>query len=148
MKKDEFFGEVETYRGNLTILVPLEVAEPKPSVVTLAAVSQGCADAGVCYVPHEQKARLQLATAGNTATGAPPEPFAAPERAQAGADGARIAGVLAGGLWFKVASFLGLGLLLAFKPSVRAPKSAALQVQATPGGTGSASLSGIGRERG
>jgi thioredoxin:protein disulfide reductase len=116
LKKDEFFGEVETYRGNLTILLPLEVAEPKPSVVTVAAVSQGCADAGVCYVPHEQKARLQLAAAGGTAMGAPPEPFAAPERA--GADDARIAAVFAGGFWVTVASFFGFGLLLAFTPCV------------------------------
>ncbi|HZM46304.1 MAG TPA: protein-disulfide reductase DsbD [Burkholderiales bacterium] len=118
MKKDEFFGEVETYRGNLTILVPLEVAEPKPSVVTLAAVSQGCADAGVCYVPHEQKARLQLAAAGGTATGAPPEPFPAPERARAGADDARFASVFAEGFWVTIAKFFGAGLILAFTPCV------------------------------
>ncbi len=35
MKHDEFFGEVETYRGNLSIVLPLELAEPKPAAVTL-----------------------------------------------------------------------------------------------------------------
>jgi thiol:disulfide interchange protein DsbD len=118
MKRDEFFGEVETYRGSLAILVPLEIAEPRPSVVTLTAVSQGCADAGVCYVPHEQKARLQLAAAGGAAVGAPPESFPAPQRARAGADDASFAGVFAGGFWLTVASFFGFGLLLAFTPCV------------------------------
>jgi thiol:disulfide interchange protein DsbD len=117
-KRDEFFGDVETYRGNLTILVPLQLAEPNVSVVTLTAVSQGCADAGVCYVPHEQKARLQLASAGGVVAGAPPAPFTAPERARAGAEDARIAGLFAGGFWFTVASFFGFGLLLAFTPCV------------------------------
>lgn len=50
MKKDEFFGRVETYRGEVVIHLPLR--QPKvtePIVVT--AVSQGCADVGVCYPP-------------------------------------------------------------------------------------------------
>jgi len=67
--KDEFFGEVETYRGNLTILVPFELSQGALPAVTLTAVSQGCADVGVCYIPTEQKAQLQLAAAGGAATG-------------------------------------------------------------------------------
>src|SRR5688572_21414562 len=51
IKKDEFFGEVQTYRGELRIRLPLRNA---PGPVTLAVTSQGCADSGVCYVPHEQ----------------------------------------------------------------------------------------------
>jgi len=60
--RDEFFGDVETYRGNLTILLPFEPADAKG--VRLAALSQGCADVGVCYVPHEQTAELRLAALG------------------------------------------------------------------------------------
>jgi thioredoxin:protein disulfide reductase len=118
LKKDEFFGEVEIYRGNLTILLPLELAEATVSAVTLTAISQGCADVGVCYVPHEQKARLQLTAAGSAAAGALPEPFQTPERARAGADDSRIAGLFAGGYWVTIATFFGFGLLLAFTPCV------------------------------
>ena len=59
--RDEFFGEVETYRGNLSILLPFELADANVQAVQLAATSQGCADAGVCYIPFEQKAELKLA---------------------------------------------------------------------------------------
>ena len=56
IKKDEFFGEVQTYRGDMRFVLPLAVAgEPVPRF-TLKAVSQGCADIGVCYPPQEQKA--------------------------------------------------------------------------------------------
>src|SRR5690606_28970202 len=47
MREDEFFGRVETYRGELIIRIPLE--HDGAAAVTLAAVSQGCADVGVCY---------------------------------------------------------------------------------------------------
>src|SRR5690348_9943287 len=53
--KDEFFGEVETYRGNLSFVLPFELAKADVSSIRLAVTSQGCADAGVCYVPYEQK---------------------------------------------------------------------------------------------
>lgn len=50
MKTDEFFGRVETYRGEVEIRLPVrQQAGAEPIVVT--AVSQGCADAGVCYPP-------------------------------------------------------------------------------------------------
>src|SRR5574341_586540 len=60
--RDEFFGEVETYRGDLRILLPFELADAGVPAIQLTAVSQGCADIGVCYVPHEQKAELRFAS--------------------------------------------------------------------------------------
>ena len=51
---DEFFGRVETYRGELVIRLPVKSA----GSITLKAVSQGCADVGVCYIPVTQTARL------------------------------------------------------------------------------------------
>src|SRR5688572_32788246 len=61
--KDEFFGEVETYRGSLTIVLPYSTSGAALPAATLTATSQGCADVGVCYVPHQQKAVLKLAPA-------------------------------------------------------------------------------------
>ncbi len=107
--KDEFFGEVETYRGNLSIVLPFELAEAGVPAIRLAVISQGCADAGVCYIPHEQKAELKLAgLSGGTAPAAP----------AAGGEDDRVAALLGGGFWLAVASFFGFGLLLSFTPCV------------------------------
>src|SRR5262245_27539174 len=91
LKRDEFFGEVETYRGNVTILVPFELAQPDVPAVTITATSQGCADVGVCYVPVEQKAQLRLAAAGGAASDAPLAQVLGLDGAKPGADDARIA---------------------------------------------------------
>ena len=45
IKKDEFFGEVQTYRGDLRFVLPLTVAGPFVARFTLKAESQGCAGA-------------------------------------------------------------------------------------------------------
>ena len=116
IKRDEFFGDVETYRGTLSILLPLEVAEPKPAAVTLVATSQGCADAGVCYIPQDQKVELQLAAAGGPAKAEVAQPSSGADRVRPFADDARVAGIFAGGFWLTIASFFGFGLLLAFTP--------------------------------
>jgi thiol:disulfide interchange protein DsbD len=115
-KHDEFFGEVETYRGDLSILLPLDVKRADIPAVTLTVVSQGCADVGVCYVPQEQKAELRLASAGGAATDAPLAQVLGIDGASAGANDARIARLFAGGFWLTVVSFFGFGLLLAFTP--------------------------------
>src|SRR5262245_20294113 len=52
--KDEFFGEQVIYRKEVRVRLPAEAAAP----FTLKVVSQGCADAGVCYVPMESSARI------------------------------------------------------------------------------------------
>lgn len=62
VKRDEFFGEVETYRDEVRIRLPVTVeGSAAIPALELTAVSQGCADVGVCYTPQEQKARLNLA---------------------------------------------------------------------------------------
>jgi len=113
--RDDFFGEVETYRGNLSIVVPFELAGVSVPAITLASTSQGCADVGVCYIPYEQKAELQLAAFSPSATrsGALAPPFGG----AAGEDD-RVAALLGGGFWLAIASFFGFGLLLSFTPCV------------------------------
>ena len=44
---DEFFGDVEVYRGEVVVDVPLEGNEE-----AIAIRYQGCADAGYCYPPR------------------------------------------------------------------------------------------------
>jgi thiol:disulfide interchange protein DsbD len=63
VKHDQFFGNVETYRGALVVSVALPAPAPGARV-TVKAESQGCADAGVCYPPQLQKVELDLPAAG------------------------------------------------------------------------------------
>jgi len=63
LKEDQFFGKVETYRNQLVVKLPLDVAAPG-GAVTVGAESQGCADIGVCYPPQLQKVTLSLPAAG------------------------------------------------------------------------------------
>ncbi len=63
IKEDQFFGKVETYRGDVVVTLALSGAAAGQSVV-LAADSQGCADQGVCYPPTIQKVTLVLPAAG------------------------------------------------------------------------------------
>ena len=115
--RDEFFGEVETYRGNLSILLPFELADANLPAIRLTVVSQGCADIGVCYVPHEQRAELRLASlaTGTTRSDAAPGVFSWLDPA---ADDVRVARVFEGGFWLILASFFGFGLALSFTPCV------------------------------
>lgn len=59
-KKDPFFGEAETYPRDVAIRVPVMLAGVSGSGVRLKVSSQGCADVGVCYVPHEQVVQVRL----------------------------------------------------------------------------------------
>lgn len=63
MKHDEFFGNVETYRGAVAVRLPLQGAQPG-AAITVKAESQGCADAGVCYPPQLQKVTVALPARG------------------------------------------------------------------------------------
>lgn len=67
VKDDEFFGKVEVYRGPLDIQVPITRSANAPATFKLIAVSQGCADQGVCYPPHTQTAELSLPAAAGAA---------------------------------------------------------------------------------
>jgi thiol:disulfide interchange protein DsbD len=62
VKEDQFFGKVETYRGQVVVKVPIDAASARS--VVLVADSQGCADAGVCYPATRQKVTLALPEAG------------------------------------------------------------------------------------
>jgi thiol:disulfide interchange protein DsbD len=62
-KDDEFFGRVDVYRNEVTVDIPLATGATAPDVVTLRTLSQGCADAGLCYPPQQQTLLVVLAPA-------------------------------------------------------------------------------------
>ncbi|MBI3147013.1 MAG: protein-disulfide reductase DsbD [Betaproteobacteria bacterium] len=65
IKEDEFFGRVETYRGDLRIPIALVGARPGQKL-DLSVTSQGCADLGVCFPPQQQKSALLVPLAAAT----------------------------------------------------------------------------------
>ena len=140
--KDAFFGEVETHRNELRILVPVQA----PAGVTrfeLFATVQGCWDGGICYPPTTQQASIDLtappkkssgsfldsvlgggAGASGSASSAPAAPAAGTNADATQATSAvssdetgDIARLLAGAsVPLILLSFFGFGLLLAFTP--------------------------------
>ncbi|MBN8443706.1 MAG: protein-disulfide reductase DsbD [Thauera sp.] len=132
LKQDEFFGEVETHRGELRILLPVN-APAEATRFELLVTSQGCWDGGICYPPTQQKAAIDLAAPPPKAGGlldkvlagssSMPAQRAAPDAAATGPEGAdgdesgRIAGLLKdASAPLVLLSFFGFGLLLAFTP--------------------------------
>jgi thiol:disulfide interchange protein DsbD len=112
-KKDAFFGEVETYRKQVVIRLPVENIE---GPLQLTVTSQGCADVGVCYVPMDSKATIQLAGFSAPPAGAPSAPAPGFSVQVSDFEIARL--FESGGPLLVLASFLGFGLLLAFTPCV------------------------------
>ena len=127
LKKDEFFGETAVYRDEVRIKLPFSNANQIERAV-LTAVSQGCADVGVCYVPVEQKVELRLASVEGTFSGANDgvlsrlfsgaRDTAQPVAVAAQGEDALIAGLFHGEMWLLILSFFGFGLLLSFTPCV------------------------------
>jgi thiol:disulfide interchange protein DsbD len=119
VKFDENFQKnVETYRNDLRIAVPVRAAAP----FTLTVVAQGCADAGLCYPPLTTEIALDPARLSPT-TGAPVAAKAANAvaTAQGGGwlDGSRVDDILRSGrLWQVVLAFFGMGVLLSLTPCV------------------------------
>jgi thioredoxin:protein disulfide reductase len=117
LKNDEFFGEQEVYYDELVATLPVSRAGTSEFQLPLKVTFQGCAEAGLCYPPETKTLNVVLpAGAGTTASaGAPP-----------GASGGgfvseqdRLAALIRdGSLWLVLATFFGLGLLLALTPCV------------------------------
>jgi thiol:disulfide interchange protein DsbD len=119
--EDEFFGETETYRDSVEILVPVLRGVDDVAEIVLAVDYQGCADLGVCYPPLTQDVAVAFAT--TLADEADELPAIGTGRAALD-DGPvteqdRIAAQLADGrIWLVALAFFGFGLLLTFTPCV------------------------------
>ena len=64
IKNDEFFGDMEVYRGKLRIVLPILSSNQQALDLIVKTTGQGCADIGVCYPPLSQTLNV------NTASGA------------------------------------------------------------------------------
>ena len=117
--KDEFFGEMQIYRKDVRVRLPVEA--PANAAFSLLVTSQGCADVGVCYVPMESKATIQLAAAASTerpGLSEAPRQVEAQPRFSIFASDLDIARLFEGNLALVLGGFFVFGLLLTFTPCV------------------------------
>lgn len=135
-KQDPEFGAVEVFHEDVGFVLPLERTGAAAHRLELKAAFQGCADRGVCYPPMQKTVVLELPAGGPVAaptTVAVPPPVAASELAGECQIGPPTGFVETEGLseqcaivdrirkdsvWLTAASFLGMGLLLAFTPCI------------------------------
>jgi thiol:disulfide interchange protein len=53
-KNDQFFGNVEIYHDHVEVELPIQRQDAKPATLRLEVTFQGCADAGLCYMPIQK----------------------------------------------------------------------------------------------
>jgi thiol:disulfide interchange protein DsbD len=107
-KYDEHFGDTEVFYDQVRVEVPLLRPTPDAGLVELQLAFQGCKEDSICYPPSMSAVALDLPDAGQAAVA--PAPVAEQDRLSAL--------ILNGNLLLVVATFAGLGLLLAFTPCV------------------------------
>ena len=115
---DEFFGQVETYRQE--VLVEIPVTPGTATTFTLKATSQGCWDQGICFPPLSQQAVIDLGAAGKPGGTAA---FSQANSSQASFSQASSAGT-GGSSW--LSSFTGA------KPTVAMDSAGATEPSASP----------------
>lgn len=120
---DEFFGNVVTIDHDFEAPVPIQQIAGNIRTLDLEVTYQGCAKAGLCYPPITKILHVSLDPTGNpsgaAATSTGPGSGSTPGGSGFQSEQDRFAAMLASGkLWWIMASFLGLGLLLAFTPCV------------------------------
>lgn len=121
---DEFFGESEVYYELLEGSVPVARAAGSSGTLDLKVTYQGCAEAGLCYLPITKTVSLELPPT-DTATVLPVDGLAAPIGANSRATQVTIseqdrlaALVRDGNLAVMLIVCLGIGVLLSFTPCV------------------------------
>jgi thioredoxin:protein disulfide reductase len=121
-KNDEYFGKQIVYHNELIAHVPVTRAASAGGDIALAVTYQGCAEAGLCYPPITKQFTLSLPSAAKSG--------AAGGAGASGGGAARGGGafvseqdrlarmIRTGSMAAIIATFFGLGLLLAFTPCV------------------------------
>jgi len=123
IRPDGSVGDVAVYTTDFEVPVTLKRSTTDPTTIRLVSEFQGCADIGICYPPVKNKTDLTLPAIAHAdpapSEGASREASAAQAPAEPISEQDRIASMLAGGnTWAIIASFFGVGLLLAFTPCV------------------------------
>ena len=131
IKPDGTIGDVAVYLHELDLSIPLLRTNIDATEISVSSKYQGCAEIGICYPPANKTVKLQLPAidAASMATAAPaaakasktvqPDTQTTAVKATESSEQDQITDLLKGSSsWLVVASFFGIGLLLAFTPCV------------------------------
>ena len=112
---DEFFGEQIVYYNDMVARATIQRATPEAMNLEVEFEYQGCADEGLCYMPQTVLLSAEL-PAAETITDLS---AVKPAEGQMVSEQNRLAQLIVdGNLVSVIATFFGLGLLLAFTPCV------------------------------
>ena len=69
-KQDEYFGNVEIYKGVVNILLPIlqDKNTRSGTIATIVTTYQGCAEDGICYPPAENTASIDFTSIVSTSS--------------------------------------------------------------------------------
>ncbi len=117
-KTDEFFGEQEVYLKDVTARIPVSRGSAEAFTLPLKVSFQGCAEAGLCYVPTTLTFQVDLPETSSVAA----LPAGASSVDAGGgyvSEQDRLAGMIReGNIVLMAGAFFLAGLLLAFTPCV------------------------------
>ncbi len=115
VKVDEFFGESVVYYDEVVGRLTIARATPAAMDLELELTYQGCADAGLCYIPITTTLMVSLPAASTITDLSTIRPR---EETMVSEQGRLAQLIIDGNIWWVIATFFGLGLLLAFTPCV------------------------------
>ena len=110
-KTDEYYGATQVYFHYAQAAIPFSRRSPEAVPLSLSVTYQGCQEDGICYPIQEQQISLLLPASTEFAAAVPPTgPVSEQDRL------AQL--IISGSMLPVMATFFGLGLLLAFTPCV------------------------------
>jgi thiol:disulfide interchange protein DsbD len=119
IKTDQYFGEMEVYHGDVFGKLSIARATPEAMDVNIELKYQGCADGGICYPPVTRVLSVALPAATAVSALSSVAATAVPVSGAPVSEQARLAQIITGSsMGLVIATFFGLGLLLAFTPCV------------------------------
>jgi len=129
-KEDEFFGRQQVFHEGVSVSIPVSRAPGGAVELPIVVGLQGCAEKGLCYPPEKRRFKVSLPATDSAAnTNALDRSVDRTSSASGGAQSRGTQGFVSeqdrlaelirtGNLSLVLATFFGLGLLLAFTPCV------------------------------
>ena len=129
-KEDEFFGRQQVFHEGVSVSIPVSRAPGGALELPIVVGLQGCADKGLCYPPEKRRFKVSLPATDSAVDGGLSDRSMG--RTVSSSGGANSGGgqgfvseqdrlaelIRTGHLSLVLATFFGLGLLLAFTPCV------------------------------
>ncbi len=119
VKTDEWFGEQEVYLKDVTARIPVARGTTEAFTLPLQVSYQGCAEAGLCYLPTTTTFEVDLPATTSVVAVLPAGGSAVGAGGEYVSEQDRLAGMIReGNILLMAGAFFLAGLLLAFTPCV------------------------------